>query len=84
MDTKLPYGTDLWRHILKHKDIIANSSEIKIKSGSGILFWYDKWIGDTPLKDKFSQLFKLSRHKMKSIDEVSRMAMAWTLSSVKL
>ncbi|OVA01323.1 Reverse transcriptase zinc-binding domain [Macleaya cordata] len=70
IDTKLPYGTGLWRHILKHKDIIANSSEIKIKSRTDILFWYDKWIGDTPLKVKFPQLFKLSRHKLASIDEV--------------
>ncbi|OVA16860.1 hypothetical protein BVC80_1231g1 [Macleaya cordata] len=69
-ETNIPYGTGLWRHILKHKKNITNNSTIRVNNGDATLFWIDKWIGEAPLKESFPKIFKLSRCKKAPITEV--------------
>ncbi|GKV53518.1 hypothetical protein SLEP1_g60039, partial [Rubroshorea leprosula] len=34
-----------------------------VGEGNDTLFWYDRWLGEYPLKDKFNRLFRLSMKK---------------------
>jgi hypothetical protein len=45
----------------------------KLGNGSLTSFWRDKWIGDTPLKDRFLRLFTISNQKEASVADVWNM-----------
>nr|GEY93341.1 RNA-directed DNA polymerase, eukaryota [Tanacetum cinerariifolium] len=49
-------GFDFWSHCKK-----------RIGNGNDTRFWFDCWIGDIPLRDKFSRLFALKLDKKASV-----------------
>ncbi|GKB42027.1 RNA-directed DNA polymerase, eukaryota [Tanacetum coccineum] len=49
-------GFDFWSHCKKH-----------IGNGNDTRFWFDCWIGDIPLRDKFPRLFALELDKEASM-----------------
>jgi len=44
-----------------------------VSDGRGTLFWYDNWIGEFPLRLKFSRLFALSVSKESTVEEMLRL-----------
>jgi hypothetical protein len=64
------------------KDICAIDSAVELKkwfsegvvrrlgTGDRILFWHEKWVGDSPLRDKFPRLFSLSSQKEATVREI--------------
>ena len=42
----------------------------KVGNGSRILFWHDVWCGMQPLKDHFSDLFRMARRKDATVNQV--------------
>lgn len=43
-----------------------------IRDGRNTLFWYDKWIGDIPLRMKFPRLFDLALEKESTVRDMER------------
>jgi hypothetical protein len=41
-----------------------------IGEGRNTLFWYDNWVGDTPLRFKFPRLFYLTVSKECSMEDM--------------
>jgi len=44
-----------------------------VGDGRNTLFWYDTWIGDTPLWLKFPRLFELAVEKESKVEEMRRL-----------
>jgi hypothetical protein len=47
-----------------------------IGDGNNTLFWYDNWVGETPLCTKFPRLFDLAVNKECSVGEMARLGWA--------
>jgi hypothetical protein len=71
-----PWYASLW-----WRDICSIGSNLGInwfslnvfkKVGNGRLtsFWWDTWIGDSPLKDRFPRLFSISNQQLASVNEL--------------
>jgi hypothetical protein len=41
-----------------------------IKDGSQMRFWVDKWLGNSPLSEKYPCLYNIVRHKQQTVVEV--------------
>jgi hypothetical protein len=54
------------------RDSFMELGSFKIKDGSQTRFWYDTWLGDKPLKDKFPSLFNIVRSRQDSVAQVLR------------
>ena len=64
-----------WTHtsrksLMNVKDTFLELGRFNIKDGSQTRFWLDTWLGNKPLKDKFSSLFNIVRRKQDSIATV--------------
>ena len=46
---------------------------MKVGDGRNTLFWYDTWVGDTPLQLKFPILFKLAVEKESKVGDMRRL-----------
>jgi hypothetical protein len=51
------------------KDTFLGFGSFKVKDGSQTRFWVDTWLGDKPLKDRFSALFNIVRRKQDSLEK---------------
>jgi len=47
----------------------------KVGDGASTLFWRDRWLGETPLCQRFSRLFELAEDK--SISVASMFSLGW-------
>jgi hypothetical protein len=70
-----------WKDFLKQTEFFAGG-------GDRIRFWYDKWCGDTPLKDLFPLLFLCATNWDASIESVvsrhvSSISSEWNISFVR-
>jgi len=45
----------------------------KVGDGRNTLFWYDTWVGDTPLRLKFPRLFELAVEKESKVGDMRRL-----------
>jgi hypothetical protein len=41
-----------------------------IKDGCQVLFWVDKWLGNSPLSEQYPCLYNIARHKQRNVAEV--------------
>jgi len=55
---------------MKVKDTFMSFGTFKVLDGSQIRFWFDTWLGNKPLKDKFPALFNIARRKQDSVATV--------------
>lgn len=39
----------------------------KVGNGASTYFWYDRWLGDVPLRTRFSRLFDLANNKLSMV-----------------
>jgi len=68
--TKKPTDSHFWKGLMKVKDTFLSLGTFKVKDGSQTRFWFDTWLGNKPLKDKFSTLFNIVRRKQDSVASV--------------
>jgi hypothetical protein len=50
-----------WKSLMNVKDTFFELGRFVIKDGSQTRFWLDTWLGNKPLKDKFTSLFNIVR-----------------------
>jgi hypothetical protein len=67
---KKPGDSHFWKSLMNVKDIFLGLGHFKVKDGSQTRFWFDTWLGNRPLKDKFPSLFNIVRRKQDSIASV--------------
>ena len=56
-------GSQFWRGIQKVKDRFYMGASFSVGNGENTRFWIDTWLGEVPLKVKFSKLFGCCRSK---------------------
>ena len=44
-----------------------------VGDGRHTRFWYDNWVGDVPLRNKFPRLFDLAVNHEASVEEMARL-----------
>jgi hypothetical protein len=47
----------------------------RIEDGVNTFFWFDRWVGDVPLRMRFPRLFNLSTNKLSMVEEIY--ALGW-------
>ena len=52
-------NSPVWNQLLSIKEIYIAGRKMLVGQGDSTSFWKDSWICDTPLKDKFPQLFEI-------------------------
>ncbi|WMV10212.1 hypothetical protein MTR67_003597 [Solanum verrucosum] len=77
-EVNTPYGVGLWRTIRNQWPRIWNNSVINVGNGRKTLFWNDTWMGQTPLRQQFPDIYILNQQKMATIVEV-RNEQGWNL-----
>lgn len=50
--------------------LFRNHLRLLVGKGNRTFFWEDVWLGDTPLKERFSRLFRASRNKQALVGDV--------------
>ncbi|XP_058764980.1 uncharacterized protein LOC131638429 [Vicia villosa] len=59
-------------------DCFAGNISFKLGDGKNIMFWFGRWFGGAPLKNRFPLLFSLSRKPQGSIMEMGvRVGLVW-------
>ena len=56
--------------LMNIKDIFMQLGHFAVKDGSKTRFWVDTWLGNKPLKARFSGLFNIARRKQNTIATV--------------
>ncbi|WMV13350.1 hypothetical protein MTR67_006735 [Solanum verrucosum] len=74
-----PYGVGLWRTIRNKWPRMWSNSVINVGNGRKTLFWNDIWVGQTPLRQQFPDIYILNQQKMATILEV-RNEQGWNLT----
>ena len=64
------HGCGLWQSISEGWENFAKHLSFVVGNGFRILFWYNKWTRDVPLKILYPQLFMCSANKEACISEV--------------
>ncbi|WMV11476.1 hypothetical protein MTR67_004861 [Solanum verrucosum] len=62
-EVNTPYGVGLWRTIRNQWPRIWNNSVINVGNGRKTLFWNDTWMGQTPLRQQFPDIYILNQQK---------------------
>ena len=47
--------------------VLRIATSIKVGSGSGTLFWLDRWAGNRPFAERFHALFPICAHPQLSV-----------------
>jgi len=53
-------------------DWFAGNIRRVVGNGLGTLFWYDHWVGESPLRYKYPRLFDLAVNKDSTVAEMER------------
>ena len=69
-DPKGPYGTGLWKEMIKDKEILLPRVGFIIGNGRRVHFWKDAWCREVALCTLFPSLFALAVHKEASVADV--------------
>lgn len=54
---RTPYGTVLWKSIMKLWEDFSRNTSLQVGNGAHIQFWKNKWLGHTILKEVYPRLF---------------------------
>jgi hypothetical protein len=58
-----PGDSHFWAGLMATKKHFFRFGVFKIKDGSEIRFWEDRWLGNTPLRQQYPALYNIVRHK---------------------
>uniref|UniRef100_A0A2N9EPE9 Reverse transcriptase zinc-binding domain-containing protein n=1 Tax=Fagus sylvatica TaxID=28930 RepID=A0A2N9EPE9_FAGSY len=65
-----PYGVCFWKAISNGWDRFLQFVSYKVGDGSSIKFWTDRWCGETSLKVRSPDLYRIARHKDASVRDL--------------
>jgi hypothetical protein len=76
-------GSFWWREVARIRDGVGAAGEgwfaervtQKVGNGADTLFWYDRWLGGSPLCERFSRLFDLAEDK--AISVATLLSLGW-------
>uniref|UniRef100_A0A0V0GK97 Putative ovule protein n=1 Tax=Solanum chacoense TaxID=4108 RepID=A0A0V0GK97_SOLCH len=60
----------LWRAIRNQWPKFWGNSVIKVGYGRKTMFWNDVWVGQTPLRQQFPDIYNLNQQNLATISEV--------------
>ena len=60
----------LWASLTKVKRNFLRFGTFIIKDGSQVRFWEDTWLGNSPLRDQYPQLYNIVRKKQDTMADV--------------
>ena len=69
-DCRKAHGCGLWRGINDGWEKFSTHLALVVGDGSRILFWHDRWVGDTSLKMLYLQLYACSNDKEACISDL--------------
>ena len=75
---KSPKNSPVWNQLISVKDLYTSGRKISVGRGDSTSFWKDSWIGDTPLKEKFPQLFDICNNPEATVAKMAQQG--WRLS----
>ena len=52
-------GSQFWQSVIQLLPVLRIDTSIFVGSGSSTLFWFDRWLGDSPLAVRFPDLFAI-------------------------
>ncbi|KAK1313988.1 hypothetical protein QJS10_CPA06g01088 [Acorus calamus] len=52
-----------WKNILSCSDGFMEAIRWRVGDGRSTSFWHDVWLGDSALKDRFGEIFRLARDR---------------------
>ena len=61
-----------WASLMKVKRDFLRFRNFVIKDGSQVRFWEDIWLGNSPLREQYPQLYNIVRKKQDTVAEVLR------------
>ncbi|EMS59497.1 ABC transporter G family member 37 [Triticum urartu] len=53
-------GSQFWQAVVQLLPVLRIGTSIAVGTGSSTLFWFDRWIGDSPLAARFPELFAIA------------------------
>ncbi|KAE8813209.1 ABC transporter G family member 37 [Hordeum vulgare] len=53
-------GSQFWQAMIQLLPILWIGTSISVGSGSSMLFWFDRWVGDSLLDARFPELFSIA------------------------
>ena len=59
-----------WKSIAKGWDKFVENTKLLVGKGDRIRFWEDSWVGNSPLKESFPRLYRLSNNHNMLIQSV--------------
>jgi hypothetical protein len=62
-----PGDSHFWARLMETNKYFFRLGSFSIKDGSEILFWKDKWLGNTTLHKQYPALYNIVRHKSDTI-----------------
>jgi hypothetical protein len=65
-----PMDSPFWKGIMRVKEKFMAKGSFKLGDGSGVRFWEDIWLGDTPLANQYPSLFNIVQHKNVTVAQV--------------
>lgn len=66
---RVRHGCGIWKSIMMVKKEFWKFVRFKLGSDQEIKFWEDIWVGEDPLKEKFSGLFAMVTDKKATITD---------------
>jgi hypothetical protein len=58
-----PTDSPFWKGLMRVKNDFFSRGYFKIGDGSSVRFWEDIWLGDKPLAQQYSSLYRIVNHK---------------------
>jgi hypothetical protein len=59
-----------WASLMKVKREFLRFGTFKVKDGTQVRFWEDKWLGNATLREQYPCLYNIARHKQHTLSEV--------------
>jgi hypothetical protein len=58
-----PNDSPFWKGLMKVKDDFFSKASFEVGNGLDTRFWEDIWLGDKPLAQQYSSLYRIVNHK---------------------
>ena len=65
------YGKSLWKYIRKGWPKFAENVFFRVGDGAHVKFWQHQWCGETPLRRRFPELYRLASNPEASVKDLA-------------
>jgi hypothetical protein len=70
---KRPEDSSLWCDIMQVRNLYLCGRRMQVGNGRLTRFWCDAWCGHSPLKDKFPEIYNISREQEITVADAAAM-----------